>query len=365
MATEQNVFPVVAVIPSLNPDPKLAEVTEELLRTGFSNVIVVDDGSREDCQYVFSGLEALDGCTVLHHEVNRGKGAALKTASAYYLEHFDTSRFLGIVTADADGQHLPEDIYRCAQALVERPETLILGTRDFDAPDVPFKSRRGNKLTTFFFQLLYGKRVNDVMTGLRAIPNALVREGLEIRSDRFEFETKMLISAVTQKADVAEVIIRTVYFDNNRETHFHPVKDSIRIYKILFASFFKFACSALGCVLVDQGLFAVLQKLVFAALKPELSIPLSTLLARAGSSALNYTLNRNVVFEKRASVRSSLARYYILCVCQAAASALGVTALYALTRWDTSVLKLIVDTLLFFASYRIQRAWVFREEKKG
>lgn len=353
---------IVGVIPSLNPDSKLVEVVRGLLDTGIPNVIVVDDGSREECQVSFENAEKYEGCIVIHHQVNKGKGRAIKTAIEYYLEHYGLKDYLGIVTLDADGQHLPEDVYKCVMSLMKHPESLILGTRDFDDDIVPFKSRRGNKLTSALFKLLYGKRVNDVMTGLRVIPNKIAKCGLKIDSDRFEWETKMLIMAVNQREDIIEVPIETVYFDNNRETHFDPVKDSIRIYKVLFASFFKYFLSAFSCVVFDQVLFAFFQKVAFASLLMDKAILFATILSRAISSLVNFSLNRSVVFEKSASVKRSIVRYYTLCVSQMIVSAFGVMGFNRLTGIDPSVLKIIVDTLLFFVSYQIQRIWVFKRD---
>lgn len=371
-----SLFPVVAVIPSLNPDDKLLKTVDGLFRAGFTDVLLVDDGSRQDCQSIFAELEKRKGCAVLHHDVNRGKGRALKTAFSYYLEKYDIHIYQGVVTADADGQHLPEDIYQTAKVICATPtdsnhnlcahpeHSLGLGTRNFNEKDVPFKSRNGNKITTAVFQMLYGKRINDTQTGLRAISNGFLVRCLEIKGERFEYEINMLIAAVAQKLDIAEIPIQTVYFDDNRETHFHPVKDSIRIYRVMLASFFRFSCSGLFSMLVDQGLFALLQKVVFTGMTGKLSIPLSTLIARICSSYLNYSLNRVFVFESGRSSHVFLVRYYILCAFQMALSAAGVTILYTLTEFDTSLLKLAVDLLLFFISYRVQRAWVFREQQE-
>ena len=87
--------------------------------------------------------------SMLQHAVNQGKGRALKTAFSYYLEHYDTACYHGVVTADADGQHLPEDIMKVASAIMSSPgqlaelslqqeNTLALGIRDFDEAEVPF-----------------------------------------------------------------------------------------------------------------------------------------------------------------------------------------------------------------------------------
>lgn len=372
MSISENVpvFPVVCIIPSLNPDEKFINTVHGIFAAGFTDLIVVDDGSRESCQYYFEEVSSIAGCTVLHHEINRGKGRALKTAFAYYLEHYDQARYIGVVTADADGQHLPEDIRKTAEALIvqcnQDPKKrssfcMVLGTRDFDEEIVPFKSRNGNKITSLVFQILYGKHIQDTQTGLRAISNDFLAHCGEVPGERFEYEIKMLIDAVSRKIRIIEVPIRTVYFDHNRETHFHPVKDSLRIYRIIFSSFFKFASSGLLCVILDQGVFALFNKLILASFTATVSISLSTVIARGMSSFINYAINRTIVFQKKRGYRD-LIRYYILCVLQAAASAGLVSGLYHLWHLDPSFLKLIVDSFLFFISFQIQRLWVFREE---
>lgn len=351
---------VVGVVPSLNPDERLKDVVNGLLEVGLPHVIVVDDGSKPELQHFFDEVAQIEGCTVLHHEANKGKGGAIKTAIIYYQEHFDLNEYKGIVTADADAQHVSSDVYNCAKTLMENPESLILGTRNFDEEGVPFKSRRGNKLTASLFKILYGQAVHDVMTGLRVFPNKMAQRGLSVKNNRFEWETKLLVKSVLNQESVIEIPIETVYYDGNKDTTFQPVKDSIRIYKILFGTFLKYVLSALSCVVVDQGLFAFFQKVVFKGLKLDNAILVSTILARAVSSFINYLLNRNVVFENRGKMHKTAIRYYTLCVLQMLASALGVMGVTRLTKLDPSIAKVIVDTLLFFVSYRVQRMWVFK-----
>lgn len=361
MMNKQDVFPVVALIPSLNPDEKLTQTVNGLFAAGFSHVLLVDDGSRPDCQPIFDRLAALPGCMVVHHEVNKGKGRALKTGFRYYLEQYDQSRFVGVVTADADGQHLPEDIFRSALPLMDGA-VLTLGTRNFDEEQVPIKSRSGNKITTFVFKLLYGKLIHDTQTGLRGIANSYIPACLEMKGERFEYEINMLIDAARKKLDMVEIPIETVYFDSNRETHFHPIKDSVRIYRVMLASFFRFACSGLISFVVDQGIFALFQKVILAGLSAAISIPAATFIARVVSSLLNFLLNRSFVFEADKAGKAAVVRYYILCAAQMAVSAACVTVLHGVTLGDTSFLKLLVDMALFFFSYRIQQAWVFRSK---
>lgn len=371
MREPNHTCPVVVVIPSLDPDDHLQKTIDGLFQVGFTDMIIVDDGSRVDCQYIFDNLEKIPGCAVLHHGSNRGKGRALKTAFSYYLEHYDLTRCPGVVTADADGQHLVEDILKTAHALdAVRPEatpsakapSIVFGTRNFNEGSVPFKSRSGNRISTSVFRFLYGRQVNDTQTGLRAIPNQFLPSCLNLKGERFNYEINMLISAVQQGLEIIEVPIQTVYYDGNRETHFNTVRDSAQIFGVMIGSFIKFSCSSLLSSLVDQGLFAVLQKIIFTGLSAPVSIPLSTLIARVFSSYLNYSVNRSFVFGAGKKINSkSMLRYYALSVFHMVASAAIVTVMHLLTKADTSLLKLTVDICLFFFVYQIQQRWVFKE----
>ena len=133
----------IILIPSLEPDDRLPAYVGRLLERGFARILIVDDGSGEKYQPIFSSIAAMPGCTVLHHEVNRGKGAALKTGYAWIEKHCPDAT--GVITADADGQHAVEDCWRLAEALTEGKRALYLGSRDFNLPHVPPKSRFGNK----------------------------------------------------------------------------------------------------------------------------------------------------------------------------------------------------------------------------
>ncbi|MBO4734302.1 MAG: glycosyltransferase family 2 protein, partial [Clostridia bacterium] len=173
----KNIF---LVIPSLNPDEKLGKTIKSMIDAGFNDIIVVDDGSDENHKQFFP--TANNNITLLTHEVNRGKGAALKTAFSYIKENFPEA--YGVVTADGDGQHAPEDVVRCAGEISDKRE-IVLGCRDFSGPDVPRRSRFGNRTTSFIFKTLCGKAISDTQTGLRGFPAALLDYLCGISGDRF------------------------------------------------------------------------------------------------------------------------------------------------------------------------------------
>ena len=219
---------IAVLIPAYQPGGELAALAAELAELGFAEVLVVDDGSDAKCAEVFEKAAAADGCRVLHLGANRGKGAALKAGFAELLA--GEPRPAGCVTADADGQHLPADIHKLAAELVNHPDSLILGVRDFLRDDVPSRSKTGNDITRVVFKLLTGRRVSDTQTGLRAIPAAMMRQYGCIAGNRYDFEMNMLIEAARDGADIIETPITTVYHDNNSSSHFNALWDSIRIY---------------------------------------------------------------------------------------------------------------------------------------
>ncbi len=348
----------VILIPALDPPEIFRTYIRDLIHAGFEDILVVDDGSSQ--KGIFQALAQLPQVTVLTHPENYGKGRALRTGLAYYKEHFSQEKYCGVITADSDGQHLVEDVLKISQSLSQRNGKLILGVRDFDQSNVPPKSRIGNKLTSLGFRLLVGLNISDTQTGLRGIPNSLVDLSLEIPGDRFQYETAVLIEA-GKKAGTEEIKIHTVYYDENKGTHFDPVKDSIQIFNLVLGTFFRYIFVSLSSFLVDILLFTLGTKLFFHALPAR--IPVSTVFARIFSGTYNYALNRKMVFKSNRSVLSSGFSYLLLCVVQCIASAALVTAICYLLPIDEVLVKAIVDTCLFFVNYWIQKNIIFKNKE--
>ena len=218
------------IIPAYEPNENLAAVLRDLRSVGFENLVLVDDGSGEQYRHIFDRTQKEFQCTVLTHEINRGKGRALKTAFDHCLKTFPEA--IGCVTADSDGQHTTDGISACAKKLTENPNSLILGCRNFNGGGVPKRSEFGNKFTIAILKFLTGISVSDTQTGLRAIPKQYMEILLRVDGERFEFETNMLIETKRRKIPVVEVPIQTIYIEENKSSHFSPIKDSMKIYKI-------------------------------------------------------------------------------------------------------------------------------------
>ncbi len=349
------------ILPSYNPCEKLLKTIDGLINEGFDDIILVDDGSRESCQQYFEMAEKLPQCTVLHHEVNKGKGRALKTGFDYFLSN--RSDRVGVVTTDDDGQHTPPDVMTCTR-LMEQGGKAVFGCRDFSSPDVPWKSSFGNNATRIVFRAFCGIKISDTQTGLRAFPRGYLPLLCETDGERFEYETNCLLEMHKNHYEFSEQKIETVYLDNNSETHFHPIKDSIKIYGVIF----KFMISSGLSSIIDIAVFTLINMLMPAEISGWVRVFIATFGARVVSSLFNFFANRTRVFKSGGKMSVTIRRYYTLCVIQTLLS-YGIVALLSWLiapelRLLQSVIKIVVDVLLFFISFRIQQDWVFKSTEK-
>lgn len=354
------ILDVVVLIPALNPDDNILRLVNDLHKLNLKKIVIVNDGSDIACLPIFETLVIKYGCNVISHKNNEGKGAALKTGVTAIKELYPNC--VGFVTADADGQHLPEDILHVAQELTEKQDSFILGVRDFNKNIVPFKSRYGNKITSFVFFITTGKRCSDTQTGLRGFPIQLSDNLLQITGTRFEYEMNMLIELAKNRIEFNEVPIETVYADGNRKTHFRPVKDSILIYGQIFkqTQFLKFILSSLLSALFDISLFTLFRITLFAPFVQK--IIYSTIIARILSGIFNYTINKEIVFRNKEKSTASAIKYTALFLIQMILSAVFVDLL-ANIKIGVTVIKLLIDSMLFIISFLVQKSLVFRKVK--
>lgn len=340
---------MLVLIPAYKPDRRMVDLCAELRAAGFA-VLVVDDGSGESLRPLFEEAKAL-GCHVERHAVNLGKGRALKTGINAAMNHYP--KLSGLITADADGQHTCKDILRIAEAMLVHPDALVTGSRAFTG-DVPFKSRAGNAVTRFVYRFVTGIRCFDTQTGLRGIPVKALGNMLRLTGERYEYEMTMLLKLRDLDMPLQEVRIETIYIDDNKGSHFNPLRDAARVYSVIL----KFVLSSILSFLVDYGLYLIFINTFH--LVPWLSYAL----ARVASSFFNYAVNKKAVFGGRGG-RTSLLRYYLLASAQLAAGASLVELLHDLLGVGASWIKIPVDVVLFLISYVLQRDFVFGNRWHG
>lgn len=340
---------MIVIIPAYQPDEKLVSLVDALERETDYHILVVNDGSDADRAPIFEKLS--ERCTVLCHEVNRGKGAAIKTALSYVRDECPDED--AVVTVDADGQHLISDIVSTCEDWRQHPDALVLGSRRFTGK-VPFKSRAGNAITRIVFGLSTGVRVHDTQTGLRVFSTKYIPIMLDMKGDRYEYEINVLLYATRAHIPIREVTIETVYINDNAGSHFHPFRDAWRIYKMILL----FVVSSLLAAGLDYVLVLLLSACTRGVVRHWLLI--SVVGARILSSFVNYFVNRQFVFESKSN--RSVVRYYLV--------ATGILVLnYILMALTVGCMalplaKILVEVVLYPLSFYLQRRFVFSEGKE-
>lgn len=268
---------------------------------------------------------------------------------------------IGCITIDSDGQHTIKDMLKCIKVFLKNKKCLVLGCRDFSGDDIPFKSKFGNNLTRKVFRLCCGLIISDTQTGLRVIPREFMKDLLSIEGERFEFETNMLINS-KGKYDIKEVKIQTIYDSKeNHSTHFNPLNDSIKIYKLIFKGFLKYAFSSITSFLIDVVIFSIFISILKDKL-PNGYIIVSTIIARVFSSLYNFTMNHIFVFKSNEKIKKTFIRYYILAIVQMLCSGLCVTMVNRVLTFGETISKIIVDTILFIISFFIKKGLYSRRK---
>ncbi|MEO3945283.1 bifunctional glycosyltransferase family 2/GtrA family protein [Gorillibacterium sp. CAU 1737] len=339
------------LIPAYEPDHRLLSLIAKLKASLHTRILIVNDGSGEAYRPIFDSARE-EGCIVLTHDANLGKGRALKTGFRYLLEAGERE---GIICADSDGQHLPGDIKRIADAVAEHPEGIVLGCRHFTGK-VPLRSRFGNDATRWVYALTTGQRIQDTQTGLRGFSPELLDWLCRIPGERFEYEMNMLLQAKAEGYPLHEVAIDTVYLENNQSSHFRPIADSAKVY----APILKFCSSSVLSAVLD---FALVMGLPLLGA----SLLLSVVGARVLSSLFNFAMNRSFVFGggHKQAVRSSAPKYFALVVLILTLNYGLMVLLHEQIGVPLFPAKLLTEGLLFAFSYWAQRAFVFRTARSS
>jgi glycosyltransferase involved in cell wall biosynthesis len=189
-------------------------------RKHLRKVLVVDDGSVDaKVAELFAGTDI----SVVTHAANQGKGAALMTA----LEYVGARGGAFMVTLDADGQHDPEDIPAVIENLQD--DTILIGSRDFKAANMPGASKFGRVFSNLWFRIETGLAASDTQSGFRAYPVKPIRE-LPLSTRSYDWEMEVLVRAVWAGLGVRSIPIRVFYPPaGQRISHFHPFLDNLRL----------------------------------------------------------------------------------------------------------------------------------------
>ena len=316
----------IALIPAYCPEDRMIGLIKELDIRGFA-VVVIDDGSGEEYDELFTA--ARQYASVKRYTPNRGKGEALKCGMRYIKERYQAP--YTVITADADGQHRVEDIVKVADAAAEHPDSLILGKRLLDKSS-PIKSRIGNGITRVLYRLTTGRRIYETQTGLRAFSDRLLPRFLKLPGHRYEFEIDMILDA--SNADIIEVDIQTVYFDNNAASHFRPLQDTVSLNK----EFLRYKLPSINAGLAGLLLFVLIVNFGGAWI-------LACVLSRLFTILLKGGLNRVVPFAEKPSVGRYVLTSGIVLLCD-----IGVMAALVSVGVNVFAAKVLSGIVMIFVS---------------
>lgn len=338
------------IIPAYQPDEALIPLVAEIEKDGYGKIFVINDGSRAEKKEIYFALAKIPRVEVLTHAINMGKGAALKTAFNHVLVNYPA--YAGVVTVDADGQHLPRDVRAVALSLLKNKNSLIMGARTFHS-DVPLRSQFGNILTRNIFHFLMGKKLQDTQTGLRGIPLKFLPELLRIKSSRYEFELDMLVQATSQKISILEVPIETVYIEGNKSSHFNPLLDSFRIYfvfaRFLFVSLFTFLVDFVSFTITYSSTHNVLMSVASGRI-----IALSVSMVGA----------KLFVFKSRENLKQIAPKFIALWMVLFGVSYVLMAWLVDRLHFNVYASRILVDSSLFVFNFLIQRDFIFSEKEE-
>jgi len=212
---------VAALIPAYREEKHIFEVAKRALAQ-LDHVVILDDGSPDAT--AAKAREA--GAEVIVHEVNRGKGAAIKTG----LKALTDRGFQYIQILDGDGQHLPEEIPRFLEEANRSQSHIILGNRMSDVETMPLVRKMTNRFMSWQISHVCRQNIPDSQCGFRMIHRDLA-PSLYCETDAFDYETEMLLIASRAGFKISAVPVSTVY--GEEKSKIRPIRDTIRFYKLM------------------------------------------------------------------------------------------------------------------------------------
>jgi len=223
------------LIPAFKAGRTIGEVVKRIRHQGFSHILVVDDGSplTEERKTAKEAEDA--GAIVVRHCFNRGYGAALRTGYLYAINH----SFDSVVTLDADGQHLPEEIVTVLKPLLQHQADIVLGSRFLgQAVNIPWHRKlflKGGILITYLF---YGMYLTDSHNGFRAMSRRALQV-MKFDQDRMAHSSEYPAEISRTKLKFVEVPV-TVRYTNESLSHGQRTLHAFRIlYHMIWSKLLK------------------------------------------------------------------------------------------------------------------------------
>jgi glycosyltransferase involved in cell wall biosynthesis len=191
-----------ALIPAFNEEDNIEEVILRLKKHKNVNIIVIDDGSTDSTPNIVKKL----GTVLVRHEINKGKGEAIKTGFKYILENHPEAKY--VVLIDADMQYFPEEAVKILKPLEDGEADYVTGYRS--PKEIPYANRVGNFGWRVLFNLLFGTKLKDTNCGFVGMTKEAMKKIRHIHGG-YIIENTMLRDAIKGKLRIKQVPVKVVY----------------------------------------------------------------------------------------------------------------------------------------------------------
>lgn len=338
---------IAALIPAYNPGEVVIGVVEKTL-SQVNHVILVNDGSDEtNTSYLKQLAKQYPQVTLIEHPSNFGKGFAIRSGLTQALK----ADFDYVIMLDSDGQHDPNEIATFKEKIEHTKAPFIIGTR-LQTHQMPLKSKLGNMSMAWAFKLVTGKKLVDTQSGYRALSKKFIEVFLsQCKPGRYETEMKMLFLAAKQSDHIEQIPISTIYIDDNKNSKFRPIQDSVRV----LSSFLLFAGVGVLSFLLDYCLF-----LLFTLMANSYFLN-AHVLSRVLSSVFNYAITKKYVFANKDSVASTSFKYILAVFTSLLLSSALLYFLVDYLNWNPLVAKPSAELITFFINFFVLKHFVFQK----
>jgi glycosyltransferase involved in cell wall biosynthesis len=336
----------VSVVPAYNPGAVVTTVVSEVSNC-VDHVVVVDDGSNQENKTFLEECTRLKNVRLITLPDNQGKGHALMDGIKEAMKYDPDF----ILTIDSDGQHNPGEIKKFKQFIssaCKRPD-LVIGVRRA-VRRMPLRSRIGNLFTAKLFNSIFNGALVDTQSGFRALSADFARDVLaHVRPGRYETEMRMLVYAMESGRNVQDIGIDTIYINNNANSKFRPLRDSLRVLVPLS----KYTLIALLSFLMDYFVFLLLSYLAGVYYLG------AHVLARVCSGTFNFFANKHLVFQSKSNKTAEAVRYMGASLFSLAMTGVMLYSLVSIAGFSRALAKPIAEFSMFLANYMVLNKFVF------
>lgn len=353
---------ILVLISATNPSNELIDYIRELSLNDI-DAIVVNDGSEFSYEELFNKI-ADEGHVVLKQAKKMGSGRSLKTAINYMLNLENLPPYTGVVVTTADKINTIDSVLRLEKEMAIHPELILLVRQNVNYDNVSTQGKIFNRFTSFITRWIYGKRILDNFTKLRAYPIGLIEQILETKGEDEDLEARFLAEAMNEGVAVREIRIDNNYHaeDNNAK----QILGKFRVVRELVRPFAKYTFVSLLTSLVELSLFRIFITLFkFFGLETGWGLIFtSVLLAKGVSSLVNIILNRNYKYIGSGRKKSTFYKHLFVNFVKVTLSSYLIYNLMNRFNSDEVSTKIFVDIVLFFVFYKVIYYWVFSKNNK-